>query len=33
MMFLTYLKDKAIADRAQDELDEQIRKQRRGGKR
>lgn len=29
MMFLVYLKDKAIADRAQNEMDEQIRKAKR----
>lgn len=30
MMYLSYLKDKSIAEKAQDDLDEQIRKAKRG---
>lgn len=30
MIFLSYLKDKSFADKAQDDLDEQMRKQRHG---
>ena len=33
LVYLTYLKDKAIAEKAQNEMDEQIRKQKRGGNR
>ena len=33
LVYLTYLKNKVIAEKAQDELDEQIRKQKRGNRR
>ena len=32
-VYLAYLKNKAVAEKAQDELDEQIRKQKRGNRR
>ena len=33
LVYLTYLKNKAVAEKAQDDLDEQIRKQKRGSRR